>query len=293
MSSIKKVLLTKKLNNTIYDIFPKTSADVVTYGESTVAAALASFATDLAAVYTKTETDAAVKASADALYNKIMGITDSEEGSTINEAYDTLKEVADWIGAHGDVAAAFTTDVAALKAAVGVAPAEGVEGSGLLKEIADVKAKVAINETDITALEEAVNTLKTAVGDAGAGLIKTVADHTTEITSIKTTIGEAPNEAEGKAGSGILKKLADLESKGATKVEASDNNGYIKVDGTDVKVYELPTSISASVIDETTDRKFVTADQLTKLNGAGAIKVVADQTAVDNEDDLFLVEITV
>lgn len=293
MSSIKKVLLTKKLNNTIYDIFPKTSADVVTYGESTVAAALASFATDLAAVYTKTETDAAVKASADALYNKIMGITDSEEGSTINEAYDTLKEVADWIGTHGDVAAAFTTDVAALKAAVGVAPAEGVEGSGLLKEIADVKARVSTNETDITALEEAVNTLKTAVGDAGAGLVKTVADHTTEITSIKTTIGEAPNEAEGKAGSGILKKLADLESKGATKVEASDNNGYIKVDGTDVKVYELPTSISASVIEETTDRKFVTADQLTKLNGAGAIKVVADQTAVDNEDDLFLVEITV
>jgi hypothetical protein len=45
--SIKKVLLSKKINNVIYDIFPKTSADIVTYGESTVAEALANFATGL------------------------------------------------------------------------------------------------------------------------------------------------------------------------------------------------------------------------------------------------------
>ena len=289
---IKKVLLCNKLNNTIYDIFPKTSADIVTYGESTVAEALASFATDLKNIYTKSEMDVAVKKSADDLYNKIMGITDAEEGNTINEAYDTLKEVADWISSHGDIAAAFTTDIAALKTAVGTAPTEDTEGSGLLKDIADVKTKITANKTSITSLEEAVEALQTAVGNASAGLVKTVADHTTDIAAIKTTIGEAPNEAESKAGSGILKKLADLEARGTTKVEASDNNGCIKVNDTDIKVYELPTSISASNIEETTDRKFVTQDQLDVINNAGAIRIITDQTAIDNEKDLYLIEIT-
>jgi hypothetical protein len=88
-----------------------------------------------------------------------MGITE-EDGATVTEAYDTLKEVAAWIDEHGEVAAAFTTDIAALKTAVGVAPAEGVEGSGLLKAMADAQAAITAlqgttedHETRIEALE--------------------------------------------------------------------------------------------------------------------------------------------
>jgi len=289
--AIKKVLLTKKLNNTIYDIFPKTSADVVTYGDSTVAAALAAFATDLNNVYSKTDADAKTKAACDALYNKIMGITE-EDGATVDQAYDTLKEVAAWIDEHGDVAAAFTTDITALKTAVGEAPAEGKPGSGLLKAMAEVTAKADTNATDIEALEQAVTDLQTAVGNASAGLVKTVADHTTDITALKTAVGEEPNAAAGKAGSGILKRVADLEAAGATKVEKSDTNGNIKVNGVEVEVYKLPSTLDAAIIKESEDRKFVTADQLGIINNAAAIKVVADQSAVDNERDLFMVEIT-
>lgn len=58
-----------------------------------------------------------IKAAPAALYNKIMGIT-AEDGATVNEAYDTLKEVAEYLTAHGDVVQGFTNDIAGLKTAV-------------------------------------------------------------------------------------------------------------------------------------------------------------------------------
>ena len=33
--AIKKVLLTKKINEVVYDLFPKTSAELVVYGKTT------------------------------------------------------------------------------------------------------------------------------------------------------------------------------------------------------------------------------------------------------------------
>ena len=172
--AIKKVLLSKKINNVIYDIFPKTSADVVVYGESTVAATLAQFAADLANVYTIEGADAAIKASSDALYNKIMGITD-EDGTTVSEAYDTLKEVAAWIDSHeGDIAAAFATDIAALKTAVGDAE------SGLVKAMADAQA--------------AIEALQGVVGDAESGLVKDMADAQAAIEALQA-VGSTKTEA--------------------------------------------------------------------------------------------------
>lgn len=281
--AIKKVLLSKKIDGVIYDIFPKTSADVVTYGESTVAATLAQFATDLSNVYTKTDADSAIKASSDALYNKIMGIT-AEDGTTVDEAFDTLKEVAAWIKEHeGDIVAGFTTDINALKTAVGVAPAEGVEGSGLLKAMADVQAAVASNDEDIADLDEAVTALETAVGDANSGLVKAMADAQAAITALQTTVGDE--------NSGLVKRVADLEAVGSTKVEASETNGNIKVDGEEVVVYTHPETHAATMIVEDDDHQFVTAAEKSTFANAAAVVLVASQDEVANEKDLYMVEI--
>jgi hypothetical protein len=276
--AIKKVLLSKKVNNVVYDIFPKTAAEIVTYGESTVAATLAQFATDLADRYTKGETDAAIQAESTALYNKIMGIT-AEDGATVTEAYDTLKEVAAWIDEHGEIAAAFTTDIAALKTAVGEAPAEGVEGSGLLKAMAEAQAAIEANDGDIEALQTAVEALETAVGDANAGLVKAMADAQAAI-----------EELQGKADD-YEERIAALEAVGSTKVEQSETNGNIKVDGQEVVVYTHPETHSAEMIVETDDRKFVTAAEKDLINGAAAVRLVASQDEVVNETDLYMVEL--
>lgn len=295
--AIKKVLLSKKISNTIYEIFPKTSADVVVYGESTVAATLAQFATDLADRYTKAETDTAIQAESTALYNKIMGIT-AEDGATVTEAYDTLKEVAAWIDEHGDVAAAFTTDIAALKEAVGVAPAEGVEGSGLLKAMADAQAAIAANDEDITDLQTAVDALEVAVGDANSGLVKAMADaqaaitalqedvedHETRLGAVETTLNDETN--------GLVAKVAALEAVGSTKVEASETNGNIKVDGEEVVVYTHPETHEAAMIVESEEKQFVTAAQKDIINNAAAVVLVSSQDEVVNENNLYMVEIT-
>lgn len=288
--AIKKVLLSKKIDNVIYDIFPKTSAEIVVYGESTVAATLAQFATDLADRYTKGEADAAIKASADELYNKIMGIT-AEDGATVDEAFDTLKEVAAWINEHeGDIAAGFTNDIAALKEAVGVAPAEGVEGSGLLKAMADAQAAIASNDEDIAGLQAAVEALETAVGDANAGLVKAMADAEARLDALEATVGNAE--------SGLVKDMADaqaaieaLEAVGATKVEASETNGNIKVDGAEVVVYTHPETHAATMIVEDDEHQFVTAAQKDIINNAAAVKLVASQDEVVTENDLYMIEI--
>lgn len=51
------------------------------------------------------------------LYNKIMGFTDSDK--TIDEAYDTLKEVATYLEEHGDAVTGFTAAIAELQSKVG------------------------------------------------------------------------------------------------------------------------------------------------------------------------------
>ena len=144
-----------------------------------------------------TAVTADIKAANDALYNKIMGIT-AEDGATVNEAYDTLKEVAEYLTAHGDVVQGFTTDIAGLK--------------------------------------QTVETLQT----------------------------------------------------GMTKVEKSDTNGNVKVDGAEVVVYQHPATHPASMITDTADKVMMTAAERQKLGGvtAGASAIVsgagtvADATAV-------------
>lgn len=75
-------------------------------------------------------------------------------------AYDTLKEISDWISNHTDDAATMSSDINALKTTVGDAD------SGLVKDAAD---------------------LKTAVGDSTKGLTKDVADLKKELDASDST----------------------------------------------------------------------------------------------------------
>ena len=115
--AIRKALLVKEVKGTKYKIYPKTSADIVVYGATTVEQALNDFADKLSKFSNTENVDAIIKASCDKLYNKIMGITE-EDGTTVSDAYDTLKEVGAWIDEHGDIVTQFNDNINALNEAI-------------------------------------------------------------------------------------------------------------------------------------------------------------------------------
>lgn len=202
--SVKNVYLKKKIEGTIYDIYPHTDAGIVTFtraaigneGEgditTTVDAELAALRTLVA------DTEA-----------RILGLTDEHANDTIIATYDTIREIASYLSTNGDAIATINS----LNNAI------NDSSTGVVKRVGD--------------LETTVDDLKTTVGDASSGLVKGVADNAADITALETTVGDA--------SSGLVKRVTDLEtatsSAGGVYVvdsiaagSASDNALYIVLD---------------------------------------------------------------
>ena len=128
------------------------------------------------ATYDDTEVKASIKANSDA----ITVLNGSGEGSVSKqvadavasivadapEAYDTLKEISDWISSHADDAAAMNsqistnkTDIASLKALVGTIP-EGATATDIVNYI---KELVDAEKTRATGVESGLDTRLSAV----------------------------------------------------------------------------------------------------------------------------------
>lgn len=148
-------------------------------------------------------------------------------------AYDTLKEISDWISGHTTDAATMNSDINNLKTTVGNAE------SGLVKDTAD---------------------LKTAVGDATKGLTKDVADLKKDLdandsTSFKFTTNQHLANLD-KEQTAQDEKITALETKVGTKhIEGSTTPStgiYADIDGAtgriqaleDYKNNTLPTELA-------------------------------------------------
>lgn len=69
----------------------------------------------------------------------------------------------------------------------------------------------------------------------------------------------------------------------ATKTESSQTNGYIKINGTETKVYEHPANHPASMITEDASHRFVTDEEKTKWNNSFVSKFYATGDALPTE----------
>lgn len=196
--TIAKIMVEGKLKDIA---FKTTGEQVILNDGNTVESVIASILTNIADLPTDGAIDEKVKNSCDALYNKIMGLTDAD--STIDEAYDTLKEVAEWIDTHGELAAQFTSDISGLKTAVQA-----------------------------------------------------------------------------------------LQAIGATKVEKSETNGNIKIDGKEVTVYTPPTTVSADKVTETDSKQFVTAAEKADWNGRPVVYSGTTEPSNMKNGDVFLQIVT-
>ena len=157
--------------------------------------------------------DGSVSKSVDAAINEFATrISD-------NGQIDTFKELVDYVGKHGPEAAtmagniaANATEIANVKKLIGELP-EGATSATVIDYIAEAIAAIGIG--DYAKVSEMTAALSKKVDKADGQRLMT--------------------DEEGTKLLGI--------TAGATKVEASEKNGYMKVNGVETEVYELPSDV--------------------------------------------------
>ena len=194
--SVKNVYLKKKIEGTIYDIYPHTDAGVVEFTPPAVNGGN-SFTTT---VYEELVALRTLIADTEA---RILGLTDEHANDTIIATYDTIREIASYLSTNGDAIATINS----LNNTVGDA------SSGLVKR---------------------VNDLETTVGSASSGLVKDVADNASDISALETTVGDASSglvkrvtdlETAAASSAGGVYVVNSI-----TADSASDNALYIVLD---------------------------------------------------------------
>ena len=124
--------------------------------------------------------------------------------------------------------------------------------TALSEIIADLSNAVAGGITP-TQVDEKITTAINGLIDGASGTYDTLKELETAIknnadiaTALNTAIGNKVDKVFGKGlstndfTSALLTKLNGI-TEGATKVEASSTNGYVKINGTETKVYAHPT----------------------------------------------------
>lgn len=290
----KKVLLQKSISGTVYDIMPKTDATIVqfTKGEvgsevtTTVAAELATLALDIAALPTD--------ADLSALRTEIIGELGDNE--TLAASFDTLKEVAEFLDEHDDsigALAGLITDVgAASEAAVGE---EGEDGYVPAKAATGMHLAVETLQSQVAGLLAAngTNVSKSKSGSPNAGngelyldgVLTTVYDD----QELVSAIGVEPDSENDVVGSGLRKRVADLEAGEGNVISVTakqNSDGVLLVNGSDVVAY----GGDPTVVTQDTTHRFVTDTEKARWNDA--VSVVAALPATPDSNVLYAVELS-
>ena len=172
--------------------------------------------------YDDTELRKDMDAALDDLFNKIMGITD-EDSTTVDEAYDTLKEVSKYITEDGSAAAELINKVAAIEEAI-KAKLDAVEGKSLVADSeierlaglvnyddSEVRELIADNDDSICALTEKVIELETkkkfVINGVPEGTLVNYHDHEIRIMCPVDTAWTL-HESVGETGNANMRYMA-------------------------------------------------------------------------------------
>lgn len=146
MANTKFILSKIKIADALQDVIAKSTGDYVTvvYKDQTVtlATALAGILADVAALPAGTDIDTKITTAVNSAKEDIMG-------AGVPETYDTLKEIADYIAAHEEVAEA-------LNAAIGN-KVDKVEGKGLSTEDFTTELKAILTSLPTITAQDVTN----------------------------------------------------------------------------------------------------------------------------------------
>lgn len=173
---LKQVIFQEEIDGVLTDLMARTHVDNVIYEEGGKQIALSEkLASLIATVATKADSNnvtADIKTATDNLYNKIMGIT-AEDGTPVAEAYDTLKEVANYLTEHGSVVQGFTNDISGLKKSV-----EDLKTGMTKVEKSDTNGNVKVDGAEVVVYQHPSSHPASMITDTAEKVMMTAAERT-------------------------------------------------------------------------------------------------------------------
>lgn len=152
-TTLKAAVQKAKVNDVVKQIAAITTYEAVAKElneDGTVKTSLKSdletFLTSLAQKANSATVTEEIQEACNELYNKIVG---NVGNGTINEAYDTLKEIADWIGTHGTAAAAISSEIAELKSKVTTLTQEIGGKTSTTVEASETNGNIKVDGTEV------------------------------------------------------------------------------------------------------------------------------------------------
>lgn len=195
MAEIKKTLLKKQIAGNVVGLYPQTSADIVLYDEtSTVADELAKLIAKMGDGEGSVSEE--IAAAVEQAKKDLLGL--DETNTQISEAYDTLREIAEWIESDTTGAAKIADDVASVTKIVNGDPADDTD-TGLVGAVAALQSDLDTADTGIkdrlTAVEGDVDTIEEVLnGDPDnaddTGLVGTVNGLVADSTKIQVVASD-------------------------------------------------------------------------------------------------------
>lgn len=154
--------------------------------------------------------------------------------ASADEALDTLQEIAAWIQDHPDDAAAMAADITALETLT----AGFAEGTTIKSYI---DTEVGSVSSALSTLAGRVTTNEGNISSQGTRLTTAEGD----IDALEGRMDTAEGDIDTLEGnvSSLQSAVSALQAIGATKVEASQINGNIKIDNVETTVYTLPSDV--------------------------------------------------
>ena len=174
--TLKQVIFQEEIDGVLTDLMARTHVDNVIYEEGgkqiALSEKLASLIATVAAKADSAAVTADIKTATDNLYNKIMGIT-AEDGTPVAEAYDTLKEVANYLTEHGSVVQGFTNDISGLKKSV-----EDLKTGMTKVEKSDTNGNVKVDGAEVVVYQHPASHPASMITDTAEKVMMTAAERT-------------------------------------------------------------------------------------------------------------------
>lgn len=175
-NKLKQVIFQEEIDGALTDLMARTHVDNVIYEEGgkqiALSEKLASLIATVAAKADSAAVTADIKTATDNLYNKIMGIT-AEDGTPVAEAYDTLKEVANYLTEHGSVVQGFTNDISGLKKSV-----EDLKTGMTKVEKSDTNGNVKVDGAEVVVYQHPASHPASMITDTAEKVMMTAAERT-------------------------------------------------------------------------------------------------------------------
>ena len=173
---LKQVIFQEEIDGVLTDLMARTHVDNVIYEDGgkqiALSEKLASLIATVAAKADSAAVTADIKTATDNLYNKIMGIT-AEDGAPVAEAYDTLKEVANYLTEHGSVVQGFTNDISGLKKSV-----EDLKTGMTKVEKSDTNGNVKVDGAEVVVYQHPASHPASMITDTAEKVMMTAAERT-------------------------------------------------------------------------------------------------------------------